>query len=100
MFNPFVYTIQNKLEKYPMINHDIPPFKQRLENALADEQMHNALGRFAPSWRASRGSAFTTEEADYGPDYSFAHLRSELRQAKDYAIEHQEEVLAHFKAQA
>src|SRR5438876_6020024 len=55
---------------------------------------------FAPSWRASRFTVFASEEADYGSDYSFAHMRTQLRQAKDYAIEHQPELLAQFKAQA
>ncbi len=76
------------------------PFEERLEHALADEQMHTALGRFAPSWRASRGAIFAAEETDYGPDYSFISLRSKLRQAKDYAIEHQAELLAQFKVHA
>jgi len=76
------------------------PFAARLEHALADEQMHAALERFAPAWRASRAAVFSAEEADYGPDYSFAVLRSQLRQAKDYAIAHQPELLAQFKAQA
>ncbi|HLX58072.1 MAG TPA: LUD domain-containing protein [Ktedonobacteraceae bacterium] len=76
------------------------PFDTRLEHALADEQMHAALERFAPSWRASRASVFDYEENEYGPDYSFQHMRSALRQAKDYAIEHQPELLARFKARA
>src|SRR5579872_5609784 len=76
------------------------PFEVRLEHALDDEQMHTALGRFAPAWRASRAAVFAAEEADYGPDYSFAALRSQLRQAKDDAIERQPELLAQFKAQA
>ncbi len=76
------------------------PFAARLEHALADEQMHAALERFAPAWRASRAAVLAAEEADYGPDYSFAALRSQLRQAKDYAIAHQPELLAQFKAQA
>jgi hypothetical protein len=33
------------------------PFEERLEHALADEQMHSALTRFAPSWSISRGAA-------------------------------------------
>src|SRR6266487_386967 len=55
---------------------------------------------FAPSWRATRGTVFASEEADYGSDYSFAHMRATLRKAKDYAIEHQAELIAQFKAQA
>src|SRR5713226_4649780 len=76
------------------------PFEQRLEHALADGQMHSALGRFAPSWRASRQAVFGYEEDEYGPDYSFTHMRSLLREAKDYAIEHQSELLAQFRAMA
>lgn len=76
------------------------PFEVRLEDALHDDNMHRALERFAPSWRASRVAVFDSEEADYGPDYSFAHMRSTLRDAKDYAIEHQAELIAQFKAQA
>ena len=76
------------------------PFEERLEEALGDDNMHRALERFAPSWRASRVEVFASEEADYGSDYSFAHMRSTLRNAKDYAIEHQEELIAQFKAQA
>ena len=76
------------------------PFAARLEHALADEQMHTALGRFAPAWRASRAAVFAAEETDYGSAYSFAALRSQLRQAKDDAIERQPELVAQFKAQA
>src|SRR5712692_7566844 len=75
------------------------PFEERLEHGLTDENMHRALERFAPSWRASRGIVFASEEADYGADYSFAHMRSALREAKDYAIDHQVELIAQFKAQ-
>jgi len=76
------------------------PFEKRLERALTDDNMHQALERFAPSWRASRATVFNAEEADYGPDYSFAHMSATLRKAKDYAIEHQAELIAQFKAQA
>src|ERR1700682_2321765 len=76
------------------------PFDTRLEHALADEHMHAALERFAPSWRDSRAGVFAYEENEYGPDYSFQHMRSALRQAKDYAIEHQPELLARFRALA
>src|SRR5579863_2494538 len=76
------------------------PFEERLAVALKDENMHSALTRFAPSWRASRRDIFATEEADYGSDFSFAHMRTTLREAKDYAIEHQEEVVAQFRSQA
>jgi iron-sulfur cluster protein len=76
------------------------PFEKRLELALADEQMHSALERFAPSWRASRKSVFDYEEEAYGPDYSFPHMRTLLRESKDYAIEHQPELLAQFKSNA
>src|SRR5713101_4041090 len=76
------------------------PFDTRLEHALADQQMHAALERFAPSWRDSRAGVFAYEEHEFGPDYSFQHMRSALRQAKDYAIEHQPELLARFKALA
>ncbi len=76
------------------------PFEVRLEKALSDDNMHRALERFAPSWRASRVTVFASEEDDYGSDYSFAHMRSTLRDAKDYAIEHQAELIAQFKAQA
>src|SRR5436309_15223137 len=76
------------------------PFEKRLEHSLADEQMHRALERFAPSWRASRKTVFDLEEDQYGPEYSFAHMRSILRDAKNYAIEHQPELLAQFKAHA
>ncbi|HXX79373.1 MAG TPA: LUD domain-containing protein [Ktedonobacteraceae bacterium] len=76
------------------------PFERRLETALEDTNMHQALERFAPSWRLSRSNVFSSEEHDYGPDYSFAALRSTLRQAKDHAIEHQEELVAQFKTNA
>ena len=80
--------------------HEHQPFDERLEHALDDEHLRAALGRFAPSWRASRLATFAAEETDYGPNYSFTSLRSMLRQAKDYAIEHQSELVAQFKAQA
>lgn len=76
------------------------PFGTRLEHALADQHMHAALERFAPSWRESRAGVFAYEEGEYGPDYSFQHMRSALRQAKDYAIEHQPELVARFKEMA
>ncbi|HJT58622.1 MAG TPA: LUD domain-containing protein [Ktedonobacteraceae bacterium] len=76
------------------------PFEERLGHALADDNMHRALERFAPSWRVSRKDTFAAEEANYGPDFSFESMRSELRRAKDYAIEHQPEMIAQFKAQA
>ena len=76
------------------------PFEERLEEGLRDDNMHRALERFAPSWRASRQDVFASEETDYGSDYSFEHMRATLRKAKDYAIEHQAELIAQFKAQA
>ena len=78
--------------------HEDQPFEERLEQALTDDNMHRALERFAPSWRATRGTVFASEEADYGSDYSFAHMSATLRKAKDYAIEHQAELIAQFKA--
>ncbi len=89
-------------------NHVHPSFEEYLEEALADDNLHRALERFAPSWRASRATVFASEEADYGSEYSFANMRSALRKAKDNAIEHQEELMiehqeeliAEFKAQA
>lgn len=80
--------------------HENQPFEERLEHALEDQNMHSALERFAPSWRTSRKTVFEVEESEYGPEYSFAHMRSLLRQAKDYAIEHQPELLAEFKEKA
>ncbi len=75
-------------------------FEERLERALEDDNMHQALERFAPSWRISRSNVFASEEGDYGSEYSFATIRSALRKAKDNAIEQQEELIAQFKAQA
>ncbi len=75
-------------------------FEERLEKALTDDNMHQALERFAPSWLTSRSNVFASEEADYGSEYSFASMRSVLRKAKDNAIEHQEELIAQFKVQA
>src|SRR5215469_9438283 len=80
--------------------HEDRPFEERLEGALRDENMHRALERFAPSWRASRRDVFAAEEADYGSAFSFEHLSTALRKAKDSAIEHQAELIAQFKAQA
>jgi L-lactate dehydrogenase complex protein LldF len=80
--------------------HEHLPFEERLHDALEDTNLQRALGRFAPSWRVSRLNVLNAEEADYGPDYSFEHMRATLREAKDYAIEHQPEILAQFKAQA
>ncbi len=73
-------SVKNSVEA----NHinEYQDFEARLEHALADEQMHAALERFAPSWRTSRKSVFDLEENEYGPDYSFEHMRSLLRQAK------------------
>ncbi len=91
-------SVKNSVEANHINEHH--DFEARLEHALADEQMHAALERFAPSWRTSRKTVFDFEENEYGPDYSFEHMRSLLRQAKDYAIEHQPELLAQFKAHA
>jgi len=88
-----------QVEKANPTNED-QPFDTRLEHALADQHMHAALERFAPSWRDSRAGVFSYEEHEYGPDYSFQHMRRTLRQAKDYAIEHQPELLARFKEMA
>src|SRR5690348_18417650 len=71
-------------------------FEERLGTALEDTNMHQALERFAPSWRISRSHVFASEEDDYGSEYSFAIMRSALRKAKDNAIEHQEELMAQF----
>src|SRR5215472_13600633 len=87
-------------EEKAHLTREDQPFEAHLEEALGDENMHRALERFAPSWRASRRDVFAAEEADYGSDFSFAHLRATLRDAKDYAIEHQAELIAQFKAQA
>ncbi|GCE16244.1 LUD domain-containing protein [Dictyobacter kobayashii] len=72
------------------------PFKVRLNESLADQNLQRALGRFAPSWRASRQDVFSIEETDYGEDYTFTKLRHTLREAKDHAIEHQPELIAQF----
>jgi L-lactate dehydrogenase complex protein LldF len=80
--------------------HESQPFEERLEEALRDENMHRALERFAPSWRASRRDVFAAEEADYGSAFSFEQMRATLRKAKDDAIEHQPALIAQFKAQA
>lgn len=80
--------------------HEHQPFEERLHASLQDQNLQGALGRFAPSWRETRKNVFDTEEHDYGSDYSFSHLRTQLRDAKDYAIEHQPELLAQFKEQA
>ena len=91
-------SVKNSVEANHINEHQA--FEARLQDALADEQMHAALERFAPAWRTSRKTVFDFEENEYGPDYSFEHMRSLLRQAKDYAIEHQPELLDQFKAHA
>src|SRR5579872_4156378 len=50
-------------EKANPTNED-QPFDTRLEHALADQQMHAALERFAPSWRESRAGVFSYEEGE------------------------------------
>ncbi len=80
--------------------HETQPFDVRLKSALADKNLQTALGRFAPSWRASRIGTFADEEKDYGPDYGFVNLRAMLRDAKDDVIDHQAERVAQFKANA
>jgi iron-sulfur cluster protein len=91
---------QVEREEATNATHEDQPFEERLHHALEDRNLQSALTRFAPNWRASRNSMFASEEADYGEVYSFAHLRSTLRDAKDHAIGHQPELLAQFKAQA
>ncbi|WP_376795912.1 LUD domain-containing protein [Thermogemmatispora sp.] len=80
--------------------HDMPPFAERLQRGLEDENMHRALERFTPSWRQSRQALFEVAAEEYGSDYSFAHLRQRLRAAKDEAIARQEELVALFKERA
>jgi L-lactate dehydrogenase complex protein LldF len=80
--------------------HGHQPFEQRLHHALENEHLPRALERFAPSWHESRKNVFTIEEQDYGADYSFASMRTRLRNAKDEAIEHQEKFVTQFKQQA
>lgn len=75
-------------------------FEQRLACSLANDQMHDALERFAPSWRASRQEVFAYEETTYGPAYSFTEMRKRLRSAKDEVIARQPEFLAQFRAAA
>jgi L-lactate dehydrogenase complex protein LldF len=87
-------------EETANLTNEHRPFEERLEKALTDDNMHKALERFAPSWRTTRASIFASQEADYGSEYSFATMRSELRKAKDYAIEHQEELIAQFEVEA
>ena len=87
------------MKKWHNRTNEHQSFEERLEAALEDTNMHQALERFAPSWRISRSNVFASEEGDYGSEYSFATMRSALRKAKDYAIEHQEELIAQFKAQ-
>jgi len=99
--NPQVTSLQQVVSEesaHPV--HESQPFEERLEGALRDENMHRALERFAPSWRASRRDVFAVEEADYGSAFSFEQMRATLRKAKDNAIEHQPELVARFKAQA
>src|SRR5260370_15060284 len=50
------------------------------------------LARKARWWRESLSIVFSC--------YSFEHMRATLRKAKDYAIEHQTELIAQFKGQA
>ncbi|MBE3559057.1 MAG: LUD domain-containing protein [Ktedonobacteraceae bacterium] len=80
--------------------HEHQPFDERLKYALEDTNLQRALGRFAPNWRQSRQDVFDSEERDYGSRYSFSSLRHDLREAKDYAIAHQPELVAQFKAAA
>src|SRR5260370_11277222 len=99
--NPQVTSLQQVVsEETALPAHESQPFEERLEGALRDENMHRALERFAPSWRASRRDVFAAEEADYGSAFSFEQMRATLRQAKDDAIEHQPALIARFKAQA
>src|SRR6266571_582147 len=99
--NPQVTSLQQVVsEETAHPAHEDQPFEERLQHALGDDNMHRALERFAPSWRVSRKDTFAAEETNYGPDFSFEHMRTELRMAKDYAIEHQPELIAQFKVQA
>ncbi len=90
--------IVQKDDRNPTNEHQ--PFEERLQHSLSDFHLQGALARFAPFWKQSRQQVFENEEADYGPAYSFEHLRHTLRQAKDAAIEQQPELFAQFKAQA
>src|SRR5437660_12701572 len=102
MTSNFELTTPQKALREEKSNHtnEHQPFEERLEASLEDTNMHQALERFAPSWRISRSNVFASEEGDYGSEYSFANMRSALRKAKDNAIEHQEELMAQLKAQA
>ncbi|EFH87971.1 LUD domain-containing protein [Ktedonobacter racemifer] len=87
-------------EEQANATHEHQPFEERLTHALHDTNLQGALKRFAPNWRASRLQVFQQEQEAYGDEFSFANLRTQLRQAKDDAIEHQEELLARFTSQA
>ena len=102
MTSNFEVTSPQQTLSQEIANHtnENQPFEERLEAALEDTNMHQALERFAPSWRISRSNVFASEEDDYGSEFSFATMRSALRKSKDYAIAHQEELIAQFKAQA
>lgn len=67
-------------------------FKQRIENALENDVLRGALGRFGNQYGKSREKAYE--------GYDFEALRDKIVEAKSYAASHLDEMLDQFEKQA
>lgn len=67
-------------------------FKQRIENALENQVLRGALGRFQDVYGKNREQAYE--------GYDFEALRDKVVEVKSYAAEHLEEMLDKFEASA
>jgi L-lactate dehydrogenase complex protein LldF len=79
----------------PVTSHHDPsalPIHERVQQALADEQLRQNLGRFQNRWREGRAAVL--------PDDEFHSLRERLRAAKDEVIAEMPRYIAQFRANA
>ncbi len=67
-------------------------FKQRIENALENQVLRGALGRFQDVYGKNREQAYE--------GYDFEALRDKVVEVKSYAAEHLEEMIDKFEASA
>ena len=63
-------------------------FKKKIDNALHDNRLQDALHTFGDAYVVSRANAFD--------GYDFEAMRAEIADMKDYSLENREELLAEF----
>lgn len=65
---------------------------ENIKEALNNQNLRSALGNFAEDYVPSRNEAYEDED--------FAELRKEVRETKDYTVEHLEELADQFEKEA